>query len=657
MAGICLSCLSVFAGPARPARGAGWPANPSVNVAVSDTAGTQEEFRFVADGQGGVYVLWADYGAGGTSPLIKLKRFGPNGSSAGWPAQGMVLAENSWAVGEMNVIGVDGGVIVSWLPDQSDGLLRVQNVDSTGVLRWGSGAVQATLTAISEMDNAAVRLSDGSVVYAWWNSGVPNPNSKIRLMRVLPTGTRGWSQEVVARDLPTTVEQPSIAAVSDTEVVVTWLDRRDNGIYGQRVGASGVTQWQQNGLKLLPRGYWGEIASNGLGGLCGVYVDFASDPNFGDLLLFNVGPDGAPFGGWPAAGVPYATAPGVITSTGRVVASPADSSVLLAWGYRANNANGDYQVQKFDQNAQPLWPGVGKLAYHGVSSTRGYDSAPDGVGGMFLSIFRPSTNNDLYLQHILPDGSVAWQDGGVPVSTAAGTQYASTWTLRTSTPDSSGGAFVCWRDTRNAATSPDLYIQHVNADGTLGGVVTATEASAISATYLGGCAEVRWHASVDPGVTFAAQRQQDGGEWTTIGAPADEGDDLWAARDCAVVRGARYAYRLEWTQDGSVRHSSAISLAIPLQPEFAMSPPWPNPVRNRVTFDYALSRRGPVRVSVHDLSGRLVKVIESGERDAGEHRVVWHAEAAAGRALDPGCYWIQLEAEGQRRSRQVVVVR
>lgn len=651
----CVLWLGVHVG-APSAVAVGWPTDPSTNAAVSDTAGTQEEFRFVADGQGGVYVLWADYGAGGTSPLIKLKRFGPNGSSADWPAQGMVLAENAWYIGAMNLIGADGGVIATWVPDQSDGLLRMQKVDSTGALLWVNNALQASQTVISQMDNAMDRLADGSIMFTWCNGG-NSATTRVRLARVLPSGQRAWAQDIILRELPVAVEQASIAAVSDTEVVVTWLDRRDNGIYGQRVGASGVPQWQQNGLKLLPRGYWGEIVSNGLGGLCGVYVDFASDPNFGDLLLFNVGPDGAPFGGWPAAGVPYATAPGVITSTGRVVASPADSSVLLAWGYRANNANGDYQVQKFDQNAQPLWPGVGKLAYHGVSSTRGYDSAPDGVGGMFLSIFRPSTNNDLYLQHILPDGSVAWQDGGVPVSTAAGTQYGSTWTLRTSTPDSSGGAFVCWRDTRNAATSPDLYIQHVNADGTLGGVVTATEASAISATYLEGCAEVRWHAPVDPGVTFAVQRQQDGGEWTTIGAPADEGDDLWAARDCAVVRGARYAYRLEWTQDGALRHSSAISLAIPLQPEFAMSPPWPNPVRDRVTFDYALSRRGPARVSVHDLSGRLVRVIESGERDAGEHRVVWHAQAAAGRALDPGCYWIQLEAEGQRRSRQVVVVK
>ncbi len=634
-----------------------WPSSPEANVAVCDTAGTQENFRIVADGVGGVFCVWEDDRE--AQLQVRIKRFNAFGNSPGWPPQGIVLQRETIGFDMVTLVSSGHGTaIASWMP-MTNHRLNVQKVDSTGALLWNAPAVEASQIAITEMLNSAAVLSDGSVVYAWVSDTISVQRSRIFLSRILPNGQRAWESDARLRDTLTTVNYPQVVAVSDTEVVVAWEDLRPDapGVYVSRVGVSGVPQWPRSGLRVLPYGTWGHIAPNGRGGIAGAYVDFAADPQFGDLLLFNIGPDGAPVGGWPSNGSPCATSPGVVTGHGNLVGSPADSSILVLWEDRASPPLVRGMVQKFGFDGQPRWPGLGKSVFQTTNSVRSIRAVADGEGGLFVSTFTPSTNADLFGQHMRWDGELAWEFSGVAVSTAPGTQYRSGYAYDTSTPDSSGGAFYCWVDYRNAATSPDLYIQHVNADGTLGGVVTATEASAISATYLGGCAEVRWHASVDPGVTFAVQRQQDGDGWATIGAPADEGDDLWAARDCAVVRGARYAYRLEWTQDGSVRHSSAISLAIPLQPEFAMSPPWPNPVRDRVTFDYALSRRGPVRVSVHDLSGRLVKVIESGDRDAGEHRVTWRATGGGGGALNAGCYWLQLEAEGQRRARQVVVVK
>ncbi len=659
---ICLIASSVVALMLSPVVNvrtatAAWPSNASIGgVAVCDTAGDQEEFRILSDGVGGVYCLWFDARTGFGE--VRLKRFNPAGQATGWPEQGLRIADETIGVSMLTLAPSGPGAVVATWWSSSDSKNKSQCFDSTGAAMWAPGGVLLP-SSFNSLGNGGAVFPDGSRVYAGIGDTVLGLT--IMAIRQLSDGSLAWPSPVVLRQSFQSVYEPVICAITDSTVAITWRDDRTGapGIYGQCLDLAGNVRWQAGGTRLMPTpATSGRLSPNGLGGVSGCYLYFGDDVNRGDFRLFNVDANGNTLPHWPTDGLPYANEPNSSPGgVGAVTFTDVPGEVLLGWRDTFDSTNGIFRVQRFDTTATPIWPGRGRIAFQATSPTYDTHGWPDGKGGFCVSVLGMSPGYDVFGQYVRPDGSAKWPTPFVPVCTAPGVQDRGIYTSQLVTPDSSGGAFYCWVDYRNAATASDLYIQHVNADGTLGGVVTATEASAISATYLGGCAEVRWHASVDPGVTFVVQRQQDGGEWTTIGAPADEGDDLWAVRDCAVVRGARYAYRLEWTQDGSVRHSSAISLAIPLQPEFAMSPPWPNPVRDRVTFDYALSRRGPVRVSVHDLSGRLVKVIESGEREAGEHRVVWHAEAAAGRALDPGCYWIQLEAEGQKRSRQVVVVK
>jgi len=73
----------------------------------------------------------------------------------------------------------------------------------------------------------------------------------------------------------------------------------------------------------------------------------------------------------------------------------------------------------------------------------------------------------------------------------------------------------------------------------------------------------------------------------------------------------------------------------------------PNPFNPSTTIAYALPADGPVRLSVYDVSGRLVRVLVNGEIEAGRHAVVWRGRNSDGRLVASGTYFSRLEAAGR----------
>jgi hypothetical protein len=85
--------------------------------------------------------------------------------------------------------------------------------------------------------------------------------------------------------------------------------------------------------------------------------------------------------------------------------------------------------------------------------------------------------------------------------------------------------------------------------------------------------------------------------------------------------------------------------------------PRPNPARRGATLVYELPRAGWVQLRVYDVAGRRVRSLAAGARAAGRHRATWDGRDGAGRRVAAGIYLLQLEADGQTRTRPLVVVR
>ncbi|WP_416437532.1 hypothetical protein [Phnomibacter sp. MR] len=92
---------------------------------------------------------------------------------------------------------------------------------------------------------------------------------------------------------------------------------------------------------------------------------------------------------------------------------------------------------------------------------------PDGSGGMYLtwtdSRNSATTGTDIYFQRILNNGTLAFDSAGILVCNAAGSQSSPSLVMA-----SSGAVIIAWVDARTTATtSNDVYAQKINANGTV----------------------------------------------------------------------------------------------------------------------------------------------------------------------------------------------
>jgi hypothetical protein len=67
---------------------------------------------------------------------------------------------------------------------------------------------------------------------------------------------------------------------------------------------------------------------------------------------------------------------------------------------------------------------------------------------------------------------------------------------------------------------------------------------------------------------------------------------------------------------------------------------YPNPFTSGTTIQYHVAQQSDVNVAAFDMNGRLVKTLENGRKDAGQHEVDWNAEGMA-----PGSYTIVLTVD------------
>jgi uncharacterized protein (DUF362 family) len=89
---------------------------------------------------------------------------------------------------------------------------------------------------------------------------------------------------------------------------------------------------------------------------------------------------------------------------------------------------------------------------------------------------------------------------------------------------------------------------------------------------------------------------------------------------------------------------------------YALHPNHPNPFNGRTELAFTLPSPGRARIAVFNASGRRVRVLADGFRDAGTHRVQWDGTDAGGRALPSGLYLAVLEVGPVRRTVKMQIV-
>ncbi len=87
----------------------------------------------------------------------------------------------------------------------------------------------------------------------------------------------------------------------------------------------------------------------------------------------------------------------------------------------------------------------------------------------------------------------------------------------------------------------------------------------------------------------------------------------------------------------------------------ALAPAWPNPFSGEMSIQYSLPAMEKVMVSVFDLRGRRVAVLENRVRAPGEYVATWDGRTNDGSRAAHGQYLIRLDAGSKSRSQKVTL--
>ena len=84
--------------------------------------------------------------------------------------------------------------------------------------------------------------------------------------------------------------------------------------------------------------------------------------------------------------------------------------------------------------------------------------------------------------------------------------------------------------------------------------------------------------------------------------------------------------------------------------------PQPNPALGLVSLIFVLRDGAEVKLGVHDVSGRSIRLLVSGWRGAGVHSITWNGLDNSGRKVRPGVYFYELLLDGVPVGERRVVI-
>lgn len=335
----------------------GWPAG---GLRVSGVK-TSWPVLTCSDGAGGIYIGWqtpyvSPYGDEGG---VWIQRITVNGEVApGWPLDGIVGADPPYGQYPRALIADgSGGVFLLWDAD-SGGHSHAIRFTSEGAVSPGWPNDGIDFSQEYSFGGTGAVLPEGGLIAFWAPTGGVYPPDVLKATRISPEGlvAPGWPSTGVTISTRGANEPLACTATSDGGATVAWarFEPGEVALYAQKVAADGTIPpgWDPDGVFILSSpAYSQEIAivSDESGGayICwegGQSAPYGSTGVSAQHLLAS----GVPAPGWPTSGLPLSSPQSSGHSPAIAVASP--GGAIVAWsGY-------DFGLAKSSIRAQRLSP-------------------------------------------------------------------------------------------------------------------------------------------------------------------------------------------------------------------------------------------------------------------------------------------------------------
>lgn len=268
---------------------------------------------------------------------------------------------------------------------------------------------------------------------------------------------------------------PVMVSDENGGAILSWEDGRSENktaVYAQRIDYSGNSLWADNGVPVCD--YHGDqidphMVPDGEGGAIIVWVDGRTKSKCSankSIYAQRLNSEGVRL--WNSEGVPICTAKGERGNP--AITTDGDGGAIISWeDGRRGCGNWDIFTQRIDSNGNVQWSGDGISASSACGRKQSPSIISDGSGGAVISWtdkqlqwcwFWYWSSWNVYAQRISAEGSVMWNDRGVPVCTEGGDQ------INVSVTHAGWeGTIFAWQDKRNPSDGWDIYAQLLLHDG------------------------------------------------------------------------------------------------------------------------------------------------------------------------------------------------
>jgi uncharacterized membrane protein len=276
-----------------------------------------------------------------------------------------------------------------------------------------------------------------------------------------------------------------------------------------------------------------------------------------------------------------------------------------------------------------------------------FDTSQGGARGVNSDGWVVGTASNAYAIPFLYDGEMTYRIADLlPVDTG--------WDLETNTFSSAIGISDC-----GIIVGSGVHEGNIRAYALIPDDVVAALLQNFSALGREDGIELEWGLALDSdGVSLTLERATtEFGPWQTVEfATGPQGTLL----DTTAEPGQTYYYRL--LVAGTADDTSVLGMVSAERTAIGalgvmLGAPAPNPTRQGTSVAYRLPAQQDVRISVHDVRGRLVRTVVDGVMDLGDHVMQWDGRGDDGVRAPAGMYFIQLQTAQASRVQRVVIVR
>jgi len=90
---------------------------------------------------------------------------------------------------------------------------------------------------------------------------------------------------------------------------------------------------------------------------------------------------------------------------------------------------------------------------------------------------------------------------------------------------------------------------------------------------------------------------------------------------------------------------------------FTLLQNYPNPFNPSTTIEYQIPKAGDIEVNIYDISGQLVRTLNSGFQNAGSYKVNWNSKNNFNQTVASGIYLFQVKYDNMFLTKKLMLLK